>query len=278
MNSKEPPLVWVDGQFVDSGAPVIAADDPGFLLGLAVFDTLLCEGGRLYFVDDHLARLREGADAIGIEAPADEVLRSALDQMARALRKRTTGIRITLTPGAPGQGVRLVLTTRAFEPAPKEGVSILLVPRAKVSGHGVEGVKTTSRARNVLALDLARARGAFEALLGTDEGDLSEGTYSNFFVVLEGELRTPSLDRGCLPGILRMKLLEIARDLDLAHRECPVDMDDLRRADEVFLTNSLSRIVPVTEILDLRADLPVGGGVVTRRLVAALDALERGSE
>lgn len=275
MSTGEDWPVWVDGALREPGAPAIAAEDPGFLLGLAVFDTLLCEDGRLFFVDEHLARLRRGAAAIGVDVPEDWPGQRALAEVVEALGPRSAAVRITLTPGAPGRGMTTVVTTRPWVAPPAEGVSVLLVERAKVAGSEIEELKTTSRARNILARAEAERRGAWEALLGTDSGDLAEGTVSNLFVVIDGELRTPPLERGCLAGIVRAKVLELARSRGLACRECRVDRVDLERAEEVFLTNSLARVVPITAVLDLREDLPVGGGPLTRDLQRALRELEQ---
>lgn len=277
MNTTATMPVWVNGEFIPSGAPAISAEDPGFLLGLAVFDTLLCEEGRVHFIADHLARLREASAAIGIECPTELELREALDEVAQSLGSRCAAIRVTVTPGAPGRGRSLVLTTREYRAPSPDGVCVLLIPRAKVSGHDLENHKTTSRARNVLALERARAEGAYEALLGTDQGDLSEGTVSNLFTVQDGVLRTPSLKRGCLPGILRGKVLMLAESAGIPVERGRIELEDLRQAQEIFLTSSLARIVPVTEIRELRADLPPGPGLVTRRLQDALRSLERES-
>ena len=98
---------------------------------------------------------------------------------------------------------------------------------------------------------------------------------SNLFIVREGQLCTPPLDRGCLAGIIRGKVLELAANLGQPCTERPVELDDLRLAEEVFLTSSLVRILPVVEIPGLRQELPRGPGPRTRALQQALAALER---
>lgn len=275
MSDGRPWPVWVDGALGEPGAPAIAAEDPGFLLGVAVFDTLLCEDGRLFFVEEHLERLRLGARTIEVELADEALLRRGLGEVARALDGRAAAVRITLTPGAPGRGPSMVITTREWVPPPPEGVSVLLVERAKVPGQEIEALKSTSRVRNVLARRRAQARGAYEALLGTDDGDYAEGTVSNLFLARDGELQTPPLERGCLAGILREKLIDLARGLGIPLREAPVVREDLAAADEVFLTNSLGRLIPVHTVLDLREDLPRGGGPLCRALRGALEGLER---
>jgi branched-chain amino acid aminotransferase len=266
--------LWADGRFVASGEPAVAADDEGLLLGMAVFDTLAVDRGRVPFLGEHLARLAEGARALGIEAPEEARLRDAVAAVVGRLGARDAALRITLTPGAPGRGTGLLVTTRPLPTPPAEGVAVLLLGRAKVAGQPLEGVKSTSRARNVLARRQALARGAYDALLATDEGDLSEGTVANLFVVVDGELRTPPLDRGVLAGVTRSKLLELARAAGIPAREARVEVADLERCEEAFFSSTLVRVLPIVEVLDLRSDLPVGGGPITRRLSAALRELE----
>ena len=151
MSDERPWPVWVDGALREPGAPAIAAEDPGFLLGVAVFDTLLCEDGQLFFVEEHLERLRLGARTIEVELADEALLRRGLGEVARALDGRAAAVRITLTPGAPGRGPSMVITTREWVPPPPAGVSVLLVERAKVPGQEIEALKSTSRVRNLLA-------------------------------------------------------------------------------------------------------------------------------
>ncbi len=267
--------VWVDGAFLPQGAPAIAADDPGFLLGMAVFDTLACNAGHVPFVQDHVARLLDGARRMEIEGldTLDPV--AAVHAMAEHLGARDAALRLTVTPGSPGAGPRLVVTTRPMPDPPAEGVRVLYVPNAKVAELELEAVKSTSRARNIWARRAATARGAYDALLGTQDGDVSEGTVSNLFVVIDGELRTPPLERGCLPGVTRGKVLELAHAAELPCREVRVEAADLLRAQEAFLTSTLVRVLPIVEVLDHRADLPPGGGPITRELARRLTELER---
>jgi branched-chain amino acid aminotransferase len=109
----------------------------------------------------------------------------------------------------------------------------------------VVGIKTTSYAENVVALAYAKARGASEALLANSLGELCEGTGSNVFVAIGGELVTPPLSAGPLAGISRGLLLEWAADGGLPVREGSVSMAALAEADEVVLTSSIRDVQPV---------------------------------
>ncbi|MEW6074628.1 MAG: aminotransferase class IV [Planctomycetota bacterium] len=276
--------VWANGRLTSASEPVLLAGDEGFLLGLSVFDTVLLEEGHLYFLAEHLARLRGGAEELGIPWPPPWDVAAAMRATAGALDGRDAAVRVTLSRGVPGRGPTLVVTTRPLEVPRDPGVKILVSSYRKLGGNPLEGVKSTNRLRNILAREEAVAAGAWEALLPNHDGDLSECTTANIFCVAGGALLTPSEERGCLAGIIREKLREeFARaPLVAAGREVPLragrlEPADLRRASEVFLTNTTGRIVPVLEVLGLPdppRGLPGAAGPVTQAIRLRLRAVE----
>lgn len=108
------------------------------------------------------------------------------------------------------------------------------MPWVRNERSAVAGLKTTSYAENVVALAAAHRAGASEALLANTVGRLCEGTGSNVFVVLDGELHTPPLESGCLAGITRALVVEWA-----GAKETDLPFEALEQAEEVFVTSSL---------------------------------------
>ena len=281
------PYVWANGAIVPGDRPVISAEDQGFLLGLSVFDTVLYEDGCLYFVEDHLARLRGGAAELGIAWPPPWDPARALWQTAEAVGERSITLRMTLTRGVPGRGPTMTVTPRPVEVLPPQGVNVHVSSHKKLYGNQLERLKSTNRLRNVLAREEAQAHGAWEAVFQNDEGDLTEGTISNLFLVVDGgrALATASTERGCLGGITRERLLDdLAReplagpDGDVEVRIGRVEVEDLRAADEVFLTNTSGRVIPVLAVSGLEpgvTGLPGADGPLTKRLRARFAAIER---
>lgn len=258
---------WIDGVLHPPGEGRVSVDDLGFQLGLAVFETLAFDGHTVFFLAEHVERLRAGARAIGIPWPLPWDPARALRDYAAALGGRPAALRLTLTRGVPGRGPTLVLGARSIDVPPAEGVVVALARFRVRVGSPIEGLKSTNRLRNVLAREEAVARGAWEALLCTDEGDLCEGTVSNVFVAGEHDLATPSLERGCLPGVTRQRLLEElrARPIEgLPARERRVEPAELDGAREVFLTNSTGGVIPVRAVLDRAPRLPGPDGPVAR--------------
>jgi branched-chain amino acid aminotransferase len=120
-------------------------------------------------------------------------------------------------------------------------VAVVTVPWPRNERGALAGLKTTSYAENVVALAYAAERGASEAVFGNLAGNLCEGTGSNVFYVVDGELRTPTLASGCLAGISRALLLEW-----YGGREVDEPLDVLSTADEIFLVSTTRDVQPVT--------------------------------
>ena len=183
---------WVDGSVRAPGTGCVSVEDVGFQLGCAVFETLLLRDGRVPFLAEHLERLARGAAGAGIPWPPPWQPGQALAEFMAVLGDQPDlpgrlVLRVTLTRGVPGGLPSLVLTAREVAAVPAGGVSAVLAPRAKVAADSLEGLKSTSRLRNVLAREAAAAAGAWEALMCTEEGDVVEGTISNLFAVLPAE-------------------------------------------------------------------------------------------
>lgn len=145
-----------------------------------------------------------------------------------------------------------------------DSTAVITVPWTRNERGAVTGLKTTSYAENVVALARAREQGASEALFGNTVGQLCEGTGSNVFVVLDGEIHTPPLASGCLAGITRALVVEWtgARETDLPPAA-------LAQADEIFLTSTLRDVQAVHRVDDRQ--LPGAPGSVTAKAMRVFD-------
>jgi branched-chain amino acid aminotransferase len=252
--------VWLDGELVEDEAARVSARDHGFLVGDGVFETLRVYAGEPFDLEEHLARLRESAAAMRLEPSAHDLAQAARDVV------ETNGLTVTSGGGpaglARGGGPPTVLVVAApLTPWPPTSTAI--VSHLRRDEHSpLAGVKTISLAESVVALSEARAAGADEALLLNFAGDVCEATTANVFAVRDGVPFTPSLDSGCLAGITREHVLA------LGGVERALSPQDLRTADEAFLTSSTREVQPLVAI----DGSPVGDGrpgPVTRRLADA---------
>jgi branched-chain amino acid aminotransferase len=240
---------WVNGHVaVDPRAPAITVHDHGFTVGDGVFEAVKVVAGRPFALTRHLARLQHSAAGLGLPAPDDAEVRRGVAAVLDGQDLPLGRIRITYTGGvAPlgsGRGdspPTLVVVADAMKPWDGP-TSVVTVPWPRNERGALAGLKTTSYAENVVALAYAHERGASEAVFANLAGNLCEGTGSNVFYVVDGELRTPTLASGCLAGISRALLLEW---YDGPAREVDEPVEVLGRAEELFLVSTTRDVQPV---------------------------------
>ncbi|GAA4889610.1 aminotransferase class IV [Streptomonospora salina] len=273
--------VWIAGagfgrgRVVDESEGLIPVLDHGITVGDGVFETVKAVAGEPFALTRHLQRLARSAAGLGLAEPDLDLIAGGV---RRALEANPgielSRVRITVTAGSgplgsertPGELTCVVAVGPLKRPAPT--VDVAVPPWTRNENGPLTGLKTTSYAENVVSLDYARRNAAGEALLANTAGDLCEGTGSNVFVVLDGELLTPPLSAGPLAGITRELVLEWA-----GGTETDIRMTDLDRVSEAFLTSSGRDVQPIRAIDGRR--LPAAPGPVTR---TAMDVfVERGA-
>jgi branched-subunit amino acid aminotransferase/4-amino-4-deoxychorismate lyase len=148
------------------------------------------------------------------------------------------------------------------------GVAVIRLPFGNGGQSVVTGHKTTSYAAAIQGRLQAARTGAYEAIYVEADGRISEATTSNVFAVFGRTLHTPPLEAGCLPGITRQIILELAQRANLRVREAPIEAARLDRASEIFLTGSVIEVLPVS-ILDGTAVGKVVPGPITTQLSRA---------
>lgn len=233
--------IWTGGQLDPEQVP-----DPGLTLGLGVFETLTLLSGRPFALERHLQRLVDGARRLRLPEPDTVEIRAAVEALSeQASDIAHARLRLTWTAGGAGRGT--LLGTLANYRAPTT-VAVELSRHRRNEASAIAGIKCTSFAENILALQEATSRGADEALLANSRGELSEGATSNVFVETGGELLTPPLDSGCLPGITRALCLEWGREAGLPIRETPMPFDVMNTTEHAAVTSALKGIVAVHRV------------------------------
>jgi branched-chain amino acid aminotransferase len=148
---------------------------------------------------------------------------------------------------------------------------VATVPWPRNERSPLAEVKSTSYAENSIALAAAQAMGAQEALLANTQGDLCEGTSSNVFLVLNGALCTPPLSSGCLAGVTRHFVLQLAQEMGLTVQQEPLPFQSIYLASEAFLTSTYREVQAIAQV-DAQV-LPQAPGPVTQALQAAFHKL-----
>lgn len=265
---------WVNGRLLDDPtSPAVVVTDHGFTVGDGVFEAVKVVHGEPFALTRHLERLARSARGLGLPELDPEEVRRGVAAVVRGQDLPLGRIRITYTGGeAPlgsGRGdasPTLVVVADAMQ-ARDASTSVVTVPWPRNERGALAGLKTTSYAENVIALAWAAERGATEAVFANTAGNLCEGTGSNVFYVREGELRTPTLESGCLAGISRALVLEW-----YGAREVDEPVDTLREAEEIFLVSTTRDIQAVHRWDDRELAAP---GPVTRKVTAVWAERER---
>ncbi|UED83064.1 aminotransferase class IV [Streptomyces profundus] len=255
-------LIWLDGELRDADSARVSVFDHGLTVGDGVFETIKTERGAPFALTRHLDRLAVSAAGLGLPDPDRDEVRRAARAVLDAVPLERGRLRVTYTGGhAPlgsdrGDSRPTLVVAHAEAKAPPAATSVITVPWTRNERGALAGLKSTSYAENVVALARARQQAASEALFGNNAGQLCEGTGTNVFVVLDGELHTPPLSAGCLAGITRALVVEWS-----GAKETELPMDCLRWAEEVFLTSSTRDVQAVRRVDD--RELPKAPGPVT---------------
>jgi len=248
----------------------ISVMDHGFLFGDSVYEVVSTLNNKLCFLDEHLDRLYKSAEAIALKIPRDkEWFREQLTNTLNAAGNKESYVRIIVTRGVgeinidpsscehPNIILMVMDVTEYSKSCYEKGIQVALVsikrnPRDSLNPN----VKTGNYLNNVLAKMEADKLGAQDAVMVNPWGFLTEGTTSNLFFVCEGHILTPSMDCGILSGITRQLVIQLAKENGFHVVEGKWPGEELLKADEIFLTGTLKKVMPVSH-LDGR---PVGSG------------------
>ncbi len=258
MNGK----VFLNGTIVPAERATVSVFDHGFLYGDGIYETIRAYDGVVFGIDEHMTRLERSASLIGLVLPYDRprIIKAVYETLsANELRDAYIRISVSRGPGAIGLDPALcsepsfVIMVVPHRPHPPEfyarGVGVILSSVRRNAREALNPmIKSLNFLNNIQAKREAIAAGAYEALMCNVDGFVAEGTVTNVFFVVQGELRTPALETGLLDGITRRIVIEAAGSEGVPVREELFRPEDLLGADEAFLSNSIIEVLAITEI------------------------------
>lgn len=259
-------IVYLNREFLPQSEARVPVLDRGFVFGDGVYEVIPAYGGKLFRLPHHLLRLQNSLDAIRIDNPLTEDQWRDMLQKLLARNDLTTdaSIYLQVTRGVAARDhafpenvsptVFAMASPIKLPPAEQyeQGVSVIMLDDIRWQRCDIKAITLLA---NVLLKQQALDAGATEAILVRD-GEVTEGTASNVFMVQNGLLLTPPSGPRLLPGITRDLVLELAQTNGIACAEARLTPADLGQADEIWVTSSTREIVPVA-LLDGR---PVGMG------------------
>jgi branched-chain amino acid aminotransferase len=283
-----PGCAYVDGQFVAPEDAKISIFDWGFLHGDATYDVAHVWQGRFFRLDDHLDRFEASLAALRLDPGVGRArMREVMHECVRRAGLREAYVELLCTRGRPAPGSRdprsctnrfmafaIPFVWIADPGKQRRGIDLAVGTPQRIPAASVDPrIKNYHWLDFVSGLYEAYDRGAETVVLTDGAGHLTEGPGFNVFVVRGGVLATPAA--GVLEGVTRRTVIELARDAGLAVELRDVGVDELRQADEVFLSSTGGGVIPVAAV----DGVPVAGrpagrfGAVSERLQAAYWAL-----
>ncbi len=266
-------MLLVNGKIASS----VDARDRGMQYGDGLFETIAVRDGQPELWDAHIERLMAGCQTLGIPLPDPARLAEELRQVTGEQAHCVVKLVITRGPGGRGYRIpddpsptRLIITSPFPDYPPdraESGVAVRLCRTPLGLNPALAGLKHLNRLEQVLARNEWRDSGIAEGLMCDSEGFVVEGTMSNLFLVIDGRLVTPRIDRCGVAGVMRNRVLELAESLGIAATEARVTVEALQQAEGAFLTNSLLRLWPIRRLEE--RDCPQAS--ITAKLKRALD-------
>jgi D-amino acid aminotransferase len=276
--------VFLNDKLVDIDKARISVSDMGFLYGAGIFETMRSCNGVVFALKDHLDRLFFSAASLSVEHNYDrKFITEAVYKVLKANKLTEARLRLTLTSGPMAESgqerhATLLITVAKFQPYPpqyyKNGVLVVLCPFRQNTAEPIYGHKTINYFSRMIALDSARQKRAAESLWFTVDNRLAEGCISNVFLVKDSALYTPPIRTPVLAGVARKTVCQIAVKDSIKLIEKDLYISDVLDADEIFLTNVIMQIMPITRV----EKHTVGNGQVgpmTKRLAKSFDEFVR---
>jgi branched-chain amino acid aminotransferase len=279
-------VIYMNGKIVPEDEATVSVFDHGLLYGDGVFEGIRAYDGNIFRLKEHVERLFESAKTIWLDIgmTPEEVEQATADSVA-ASAMRDAYIRLVVTRGKGDLGIDpdkcgdptffIIVSTIALFPAEMydQGIPVVTASTRRIPMECLDPrIKSLNYLNNILAKIEAKKAGVLEAVMLNQYGRVAECTADNIFIVKNGELLTPRVTEGALPGITRASVLELARETEIVVRETVLGLHDLYNANECFVTGTGAEIMPVIAI-DGRQVGDGKPGPTTKRLLASFREL-----
>ena len=254
-------MINSNGNLVPSSDTGLSFFNRGFSYGDALFETVKAVGDKLLFWEDHYFRLMASMRLLRMEIPMTYTPEYFVDQCLRLIQaqdERSPAWRLRLTVYRDSGGRytpdhNQVAFVIGCEPLSQDRFSdevtsytVDLYKDHYVQAGMLPNLKTNNKILNVLGSIFAKENDLDNCILVNDNKEVVEALQSNLFLIFGNEIHTPPLSSGCLNGIIRKQIINMANDLHLTLKETEINPFDLQKADELWLTNSIQGIRAVT--------------------------------
>ncbi|MDP6925260.1 MAG: aminodeoxychorismate lyase [Candidatus Scalindua sp.] len=272
---------FLNGKIIPDSDAYISSADRGFLYGDGIYETLRSYNGKPFKLSDHLERMRHSAKQLRISfSYTNENIGEWINELIELNCSQDAYIRITLSRGTGGGRLQMddniepttMIQVKPFTPYDSklydEGMSLVVSNSKRSTTCPISSHKSTNLLKSILLKEEAKKRSALESIIINTDEHVAECVVSNIFFVNNGKAVTPSLDTNILPGITRRTVLDICKESSIPTSEERFKVEALLNAEEVFITNSLMEIMPVSKIENYKIGETIPGKI-TQRLINA---------
>jgi branched-chain amino acid aminotransferase len=265
-----------NGKILDTHEKSLSAGQVGLMNGWGVFSTLRVADGVLFAFERHWERMQRDAAKVHVPFPQDPAqLKSELLRLVEANSAWNATLRVVVVRNRGGlfegpdqeREFDVIAFTKDLNPW-GSSVRLSVKPHARHAANEFSGCKILSWSHNLTWYEEAQRRGFDEVVLLNERGEVCECTSANVFAATGGQVYTPPLASGCLPGVTRELLLDVARVPGISVVERTLTPADLEGADQVFITSTTRDLLPAVEIEGLNVQ---NRGMVVHELVKALE-------
>lgn len=258
-------MINVNGKLVSGREEININYNRGFLYGDALFETIRIVDNKILFLEDHYFRLMSSMRILRMEIPMEftmeffqEELLKTIREVSVEMKKNAFRVRFTVyrTDGGKylpkNRNIEFIASCEALEnevfilhDTPYE---IELYKDFYITAHLLSNLKTTNRLINITGSIFAEENGYQNCLLINDAKNIVESLNGNVFVVKDNIVKTPPLSDGCIKGIMRKQIIDLLnKNTNYVLEEVSVSPFELQKADEIFITNTIVGIQPVTK-------------------------------
>ena len=254
--------IWIDGKLVDKADAKISVYDHGLLYGDGVFEGIRVYNGKIFECDVHVRRLYDSAKAVRLKIPIGPAeLKKVMEETVKANGFNECYIRVVVTRGVGSLGIdpnkcanpSLIVIADLIQVYPKEmfekGIAVITASTLRMHPSALSPrIKSLNYLNNILARIEANDAGVSDAIMLNQEGNVSEATVQNVFIVRDGQVATPTTHDGILEGVTRKVMIDLCQKMGISCVEKSIQKLDLYIADEMFLTGTGGEVMPVTKI------------------------------
>lgn len=265
-------IIYLNGQMINAEQAVVSVYDHGFLYGLGFFETFRTYNGKAFLIERHVERLHAACQYVGIkQCLTVEELNTIVANLLQHNHLDDAYVRVTISAGIGELGLptdnynepTILILVKPLPQAEKaalmNGKALQLLSTHRNTPEGPLRFKSLHYMNNIIAKRELQAMGdstvaGAEGLMLTNEGKLAEGIVSNLFFAHGSQLYTPHINTGILPGITRQYVIELANQHGYHVEEGFYEWEMLWDCSEIWMTNSVQELVPITSLLGLHGE------------------------